>query len=120
MSRLLDSMAAYGADTEGVLDRFMDDEELYATCLDEFVETTDLEGLHNYIDAKDYDNAFEVAHALKVYPVISVLRLFSRLPAYWLKRCGVKNTIILKRNIRKYLTKCRNFLQHTKVYKEIS
>lgn len=65
MSRLLDSMAAYGADTEGVLDRFMDDEELYATCLDEFVETTDLEGLHNYIDAKDYDNAFEVAHALK-------------------------------------------------------
>ena len=65
MSKLLDSMAAYGADTEGVLDRFMDDEELYATCLEEFVETTDLESLRNYIDTKDYDNAFEVVHALK-------------------------------------------------------
>lgn len=65
MSKLLDNMAAYGADTEGVLDRFMDDEELYATCLEEFVETTDLASLRNYLDEKDYTNAFEVAHALK-------------------------------------------------------
>ncbi|MCR5345283.1 MAG: Hpt domain-containing protein [Lachnospiraceae bacterium] len=65
MSKLLDGMTAYGADIEGVLDRFMDDEELYATCLQEFVETTNITELKNNIESGSYDNAFEIAHALK-------------------------------------------------------
>ena len=65
MSRLLDCMTSYGADIEGVLDRFMDDEELYATCLQEFVETTDITKLKSDIDAGSYDEAFEIAHAFK-------------------------------------------------------
>ena len=65
MSKLLDIMKEYGADTEGVLDRFMDDEELYETCLKEFVDTTNLSELINRIEAKSYDEAFEIAHAFK-------------------------------------------------------
>lgn len=65
MSKLLDEMAAYGADIEGVLDRFMEDEELYASCLKDFVDTTDTSVLSNQITTGDYEAAFETAHALK-------------------------------------------------------
>ena len=65
MSAFLDKFAAYGADVEGVMDRFMDDEDLLMTCLDQFVADDEVEQLKEEMDKGDYEQAFEVAHALK-------------------------------------------------------
>jgi len=50
---------------EGVLDRFMDDEELYDSCLREFVDTNDMDTLKNSLNTGEFDAAFESAHAFK-------------------------------------------------------
>ena len=65
MSLFTEKFALYGADVEGVMDRFMEDEELLISCLDQFVEEDELQKLKECLDKKDYDEAFEVAHALK-------------------------------------------------------
>ncbi|MGN0169955.1 MAG: Hpt domain-containing protein [Lachnospiraceae bacterium] len=65
MSLLAETLAAYGADVDGVMDRFLDDEELLISCLDEFIEENEIPRLKECLDRKDYKGAFEVAHAMK-------------------------------------------------------
>lgn len=65
MSAFLEQFAAYGADVEGVMDRFMEDEELLMVCLDQFVADDEIEQLKEQMGKQDYEQAFEVAHALK-------------------------------------------------------
>ncbi|MCR4956897.1 MAG: Hpt domain-containing protein [Lachnospiraceae bacterium] len=65
MSAFLDKYVAYGGDAEGVMDRFMGDEELLETCLDQFVAGDDFEVLKGTIEKQDFNAAFECAHALK-------------------------------------------------------
>ncbi len=65
MSNYLDILRDYGADIDGVMDRFMDDEELLADCLVEFMGEDQLLKLRAAIESKDYEESFEVAHALK-------------------------------------------------------
>lgn len=78
MSKLLEGLRDYGADVDGVLDRFMDDEELFLSCLSEFVEGDDFEALIKTLESKSYDDAFEVAHALKgVTGNLGLLPLFN-------------------------------------------
>ena len=65
MSSFLEKFAAYGGDVDGVMDRFMEDEELLMTCLKQFVDADEMEVLKDDIEKKDYKHAFETAHALK-------------------------------------------------------
>ena len=65
MSRLLDELKNYGADVDGVMDRFMEDEELLEACLDEYLLEDEYSILKKCIDEHRYEDAFEVAHALK-------------------------------------------------------
>lgn len=65
MSFFLEQFEKYGADVQGVMDRFLDDEELLMTCLDQFADGNEFEGLQEALNIKDYDKSFEIAHALK-------------------------------------------------------
>ncbi|MBE5905835.1 MAG: Hpt domain-containing protein [Lachnospiraceae bacterium] len=65
MSMFLEKFTAYGADVEGVMDRFMEDEDLLMMCLDQFVADDEIAQLEECMGKEDYKQAFEVAHALK-------------------------------------------------------
>ncbi len=65
MSELLERCKVYGVDVEGVMDRFMDDEELFETCLEAFVVDGNFAKLGQNIQEKKYKEAFENAHTLK-------------------------------------------------------
>ncbi|SFQ16198.1 Hpt domain-containing protein [Lachnospiraceae bacterium XBB1006] len=65
MSTFLEKFTAYGADVDGVMDRFMEDEDLLMMCLDQFVADDEVTQLEEYMGKEDYKQAFEVAHALK-------------------------------------------------------
>ncbi len=65
MSALIDDLKAYGADTEGAMERLVDDEELYMTCLVSFKDDPCFPALDQAFSSKDYKVAFEQAHALK-------------------------------------------------------
>lgn len=65
MSILMDRFTAYGVNPQEVMERFVDDEELYAACLEEFVHDAAFERLKKALDASDYSAAFGQAHTLK-------------------------------------------------------
>ncbi len=65
MSKLMDALSNWGADTEGALARFMEDEELFAVCFSTFMEDTCVANLQTSLQKKDYVAAYESAHALK-------------------------------------------------------
>ncbi len=63
--KLFDRLTAYGADMQGINDRFMGDAELYEECFWDLLQEQSVAALGQAIDAKEYDKAFEAAHALK-------------------------------------------------------
>lgn len=65
MSGVLDKCRAYGADVDGTMDRLLNDEELFESCLRSFSKDEGFAGLKCAIEEKDYKAAFEHAHALK-------------------------------------------------------
>lgn len=62
---LMKKLAAYGADVEGICDRFMDDMDLYRMCFSSFLTDGGFETLARALEKKDYEAAFHAAHALK-------------------------------------------------------
>lgn len=65
MSVLLDRFTAYGVNPQEVMERFVDDEELYAACLEEFMHDAAFDRLKEALEASDYSAAFDQAHTLK-------------------------------------------------------
>lgn len=65
MSRLIDKLSAYGADVQGIMERFLNDEELYINCLNTFFEDESFDALGVSIKNKHYEEAFNYAHTLK-------------------------------------------------------
>ena len=65
MSKLIDKLGAYGADLAGIEDRFAGDDDLYIMCIGILFEDENLALLGKSIEKKDYNTAFEAAHALK-------------------------------------------------------
>ncbi|MEG1984010.1 MAG: Hpt domain-containing protein [Oscillospiraceae bacterium] len=65
MSELVDILLRYGADVSGTMNRFMNDEELYATCLESFLVDPAFEELEAAVARGDYAQAFDYAHTLK-------------------------------------------------------
>lgn len=61
----IEKLKNYGADVQGALKRFVDDEEFYCSCLSEFKAERNFEILGQAVRAGDYAQAFDVAHMLK-------------------------------------------------------
>ena len=60
-----DALSAYGVDLNEVMERFVNDEELYYECLNTFIDDPSFDGLHNALLEKEYEAAFHHAHTLK-------------------------------------------------------
>lgn len=65
MSDFLEQFRMAGGDVEGVMERFMEDEELLRDCLAQFMAEDDFSKLKEAILGQNYKEAFEYAHALK-------------------------------------------------------
>ena len=65
MNELMKNLEGYGADIKGVMDRFLDDTELYQTCLEIFMGDEGFEELGQTLKQKSYEEAFDHAHTLK-------------------------------------------------------
>ncbi len=65
MSVLTEKLAAYGVDIPVTLERFVGDENLYETCFKMLLNEKGFDELGRNIADKDYEKAFNSAHALK-------------------------------------------------------
>ena len=62
---LLKAAIQYGADEAGIMDRFHGNVELYELCFRELLDTPYTDALAAAVRRRDYNEAFEAAHALK-------------------------------------------------------
>lgn len=65
MSKILEKLEEYGVDVKIVMERFVDDADLYEDCLYQFVDDQCFAQLESALKAEDYTAAFENAHTLK-------------------------------------------------------
>ncbi len=73
----IENLAVFGADVKEGVSRCMNDEEFYLELVRSVVPDTRIDELEQYIAAKDFDKAFEVAHAMKgMYGNISLTPIF--------------------------------------------
>lgn len=61
----LEQLKAFGADVETGLQRCVNNEEFYLSMITKAISDDSFDKLKAAIDAKDYDTAFEISHALK-------------------------------------------------------
>lgn len=59
------ALAAYGANLEDAMERFVNDEALYIECIQLFLEEENLEELGRALEEGDTARAFAAAHAIK-------------------------------------------------------
>ncbi len=65
MSQLTDKLSRYGVDIEETMARFVQDEELYLDCLNEFKDDASFKNLGIAIENGEFEQAFDCAHTLK-------------------------------------------------------
>ena len=65
MNTTLEKLNLWGCDINGALERLVDDQDLYISCLIMFSEDAGFESLQQDIRTKNYAQAFEHAHTLK-------------------------------------------------------
>ncbi len=65
MSELMEKMKQFGADTTGILSRFLDNEALYAACMQVFRQDPNYAALGAAIEQSDYATALDYAYTLK-------------------------------------------------------
>ena len=62
---LLPELTAWGADTEGAMDRMLDDLDFYIECIDAFMDSPSFKSLQHAIENRVVRPAFEAAHDIK-------------------------------------------------------
>ena len=62
---LLEELKRYGVDTDGAMERFLDDADLYQSCLQMFMSDDAFERLDQALRENDRKKAFDAAHSLK-------------------------------------------------------
>lgn len=65
MGEVISELKNWGCDISGALDRFLDDEELYISCLHTVIYDPAYEKLGEALNAQQIADAFEYAHTLK-------------------------------------------------------
>ena len=61
----LDSLKQWGCDTEGAMERMLDDSEFFMQCLDDYCSSNMLIQLKSYIDGKNIKEGDDMAHSIK-------------------------------------------------------
>ena len=61
----IEQLKEFGADVETGLQRCVNNEEFYLSMITKAISDDSFDKLKAAIDAKDYDTAFEISHALK-------------------------------------------------------
>ena len=64
IEKLYKELEEWGCDVQGAKERF-DDDELFATCIDLFLEDENLEKLNEEIKNNDCQESFNAAHTIK-------------------------------------------------------
>lgn len=64
IEKLYRKLEDWGCDVSGAKERF-DDDELFATCIDLFLEDENFKKLNEEIKNNDYQEAFNAAHTIK-------------------------------------------------------
>ena len=73
----IDKLREYGANVDEGVKRCINDEGFYLSLVETVIPDTRLDELEAEIDKKDYDKAFEIAHALKgLYGNIAITPIF--------------------------------------------
>ncbi|MEF9961928.1 MAG: Hpt domain-containing protein [Erysipelotrichaceae bacterium] len=65
MKDRMEQLKLYGADIEGTMNRFLNDEDLYISCFETFLKDEAFAKLGNAIQKNDFQSAFDYAHTLK-------------------------------------------------------
>ena len=65
MSKLFEALDNWGCDVKGAMERFLDDEGLYVTCLETVITDDAFEKLGVALEQKQIQAAFDYAHTLK-------------------------------------------------------
>lgn len=83
MKAIIENLRAWGADIDGAMGRFLDDEEFYIDCLNRFVQDANILRLKKAVENGNRAEIFEASHALKgttgtlglnpLYQTISIL-----------------------------------------------
>lgn len=65
MKQIIEMLKTWGADINGAMGRFLDDEDFYVDCLHRFMSDANVSMLKKAVDASDRGNIFEASHSLK-------------------------------------------------------
>lgn len=65
MEMIFQALEEWGCDIEGAMDRFLDDKELYMTCLQTVITDDNFVKLGSALDEQNVPQAFDYAHTLK-------------------------------------------------------
>lgn len=65
MGIIFQKLEEWGCDVEGALERFLEDEELYMTCLETVISDSAFEKLGVALEEQKVAEAFDYAHTLK-------------------------------------------------------
>ena len=65
MEKILQALEEWGCDVDGALERFLDDKELYMTCLQTIITDGNFVKLGAALEEQNVPQAFDYAHTLK-------------------------------------------------------
>ena len=65
MGALIEGLRDWQCDVDGAMERFLDDEGLYTSCLQAVLEDKAFAGLGEALEAHEVEQAFDYAHTLK-------------------------------------------------------
>lgn len=65
MNTVIQNLYTWGCDIDGAMRRFLDDEDLYMTCLDTVLADENFENLGKALKENNVKTAFDTSHTLK-------------------------------------------------------
>lgn len=112
MNSIYQKLGKWGCDVEGALERFINDDDFYISCLSMFVLDENIGIFMENIQKQDYDAAFENAHTIK-----GVAGNLGLIPIY---EVIAEIAAVLKAGkIEDIDVKCKKFLMVFNEFKEI-
>jgi len=78
MEKIFKALEEWGCDVEGALERFLDDKDLYMTCLETVITDSNFDKLGTALEDENVLEAFECSHTLKgVFANLGLSPMFS-------------------------------------------
>lgn len=82
MKQIIETLRMWGADIDGTMSRFLDDEEFYIDCLHRFLNDGHLQLLKKAVDEENRESIFESSHSLKgTVGTLGLVPLYERISA---------------------------------------